>query len=90
MVTRETHENEDSISILLPALDHLVVLIVRGLGVYGEEWPGAVTEVGFSLRWLIWCWLAVEAVVCYRRGQGEDGTRELDDTPLTPPSMSSG
>jgi hypothetical protein len=34
-----THKDEDSISILLPAFDHLVVFILCSLGVYGEEWP---------------------------------------------------
>jgi hypothetical protein len=48
-----THENEDSISILLPALDHLVVFVICGLGVNGEERPGAVTEVGLPLQWLV-------------------------------------
>jgi hypothetical protein len=42
-----THENEDAISILLPSLDHLVVFIICGLGVYREERPRAVTELGF-------------------------------------------
>jgi hypothetical protein len=60
-----THEKEDAISILLPSLDHLVVLVICNLGVHGKEWPGAVAEVGFSLRWLIRRRLAVEAVVCY-------------------------
>jgi hypothetical protein len=31
-----THENEDPISIFLPALDHLVVLFLRSLGIYGK------------------------------------------------------
>jgi hypothetical protein len=60
-----THENEDAISILLPALDHLVVLIIRGLGVYGEERPGAVAEVGFSLHWLIRCWSRVKGLKAF-------------------------
>jgi hypothetical protein len=47
-----THKNEDAISVLLPAFDHLVVFILCSLGVYGEERPRAVTEVGFSLKWL--------------------------------------
>jgi hypothetical protein len=34
-----THKNENAISILLPTLDHLVVLVLCGLGVYGEEQP---------------------------------------------------
>jgi hypothetical protein len=51
-----THKNKNAISIFLPALDHFVIFIVCGLGVYGEERPGAVTEVGFSLGRLIRCW----------------------------------
>ena len=47
-----THEDENPIRIFLPALGHFVVFIVCGLGVYGEERPGAVTEVGFSMKWL--------------------------------------
>jgi hypothetical protein len=44
-----THKNEDAISIFLPALGHLVVLFLRGFGVYREERFRAVTEVaGFS------------------------------------------
>jgi hypothetical protein len=50
-----THENEDGISILLPAFDHLVVFILCNVGVYGEELPRAVTKVGFPLQWLIRC-----------------------------------
>ena len=34
-----THENEDPISILLPAIDHLVVFFLCNLGIYREEWP---------------------------------------------------
>jgi hypothetical protein len=56
-----THENEDAIGIFLPALDHLVVFIICGLGIYREERAGAVTEVGFSLRWLIRRRLRVKA-----------------------------
>ena len=50
-----THKNEDPISIFLPALDHLVILFLCFFGVYGEERSRAVTEVGFSLQWLIRC-----------------------------------
>jgi hypothetical protein len=32
-----THKNENAISILLPTADHLLVLFLCGLGVYGEE-----------------------------------------------------
>ena len=34
-----THKNENSISILLPTLNHLSILILCSLGVYGEEGP---------------------------------------------------
>ena len=34
-----TYKNENAISVLLPTLDHLVVLLICGLGVYGEERP---------------------------------------------------
>jgi hypothetical protein len=44
-VNTRTHKNEDPISILLPALDHLIVLVLCGFGVYGEERSRAVTEV---------------------------------------------
>ena len=58
-----THENEDPTSILLPAIDHLVVFFLCSFGVYGEEWSRAVAEVGFSLRWRIWCRLRVVGVI---------------------------
>jgi hypothetical protein len=59
-----THKNENAISIFLPALDHLVVLFLCSFGVYGEEWTRAVTEVGFSLRWLIRCQLSLVSIYC--------------------------
>jgi hypothetical protein len=49
----ETHENEDAISIFLPALDHFVVLLLCGFGVYREELSRAVTEDIFPLQLLI-------------------------------------
>ena len=62
-----THENKDPISIFLPAFDHLVVFIVRSLGIYGEERPRTVSKVGISLRWLLRCPLrVVEVGVCHR------------------------
>jgi hypothetical protein len=36
---RRTYKNENPIGVLLPPLDHLVVLFVCRLGVYGEERP---------------------------------------------------
>ena len=44
-----THENEDAISVFLPALDYLLVLFLCSLGIYREEPTGAVTKDGFSL-----------------------------------------
>jgi hypothetical protein len=32
-----THKNEDPISVLLPSLNHFVVLFICGLGIHGEE-----------------------------------------------------
>ena len=64
-----THKNEDPISIFLPSVNHLVVLLLCSLGVYGEERPRAVTKVGLSLQWLILCRPRVVAVaiaaICY-------------------------
>jgi hypothetical protein len=57
-----THKNEDAISIVFPALGVLVVLFLCGFGVYGEERPRAVTEIGSSLRWLILCPLHLIAI----------------------------
>jgi hypothetical protein len=34
-------------------LDRLVVLFLCGLGVYGEEEPGALPDIGYSLQWLV-------------------------------------
>ena len=34
---KRTHEYEDVINLFLPAIDHLVVLVLCGVGVYGEE-----------------------------------------------------
>jgi hypothetical protein len=34
-----THKKENAVSILLPTLNHLVILFLCGLGVYGEEGP---------------------------------------------------
>lgn len=44
-----SHEYEDSVGVLLPAVGHLVVFFFRNPRVYEEEWPRTVTEVGFSL-----------------------------------------
>jgi hypothetical protein len=60
-----THENEDPIGIFLPALNHLVVFVICGFTVYGEERPRAVAEVRFSLQWLIRLRVRVEVVICY-------------------------
>jgi hypothetical protein len=60
-----THENEDPIGIFLPALNHLVVFVIRSLGVYGEERTRAVTEVGFSMQWLVRRRLRIKVVMYY-------------------------
>ena len=44
-----THENENPVSILLPAFDHLLVFFLSSPGVYGEERSRAVAEDEFSL-----------------------------------------
>jgi hypothetical protein len=49
-----THKNEDAISIVFPSFGVLVVFFLCGFGIYGEEWSGAVTEIGLFLRWLRW------------------------------------
>ena len=41
------HEDKNSLSILLPGFDHLVVFIFRGLGIHGEDRLRAVTNVRF-------------------------------------------
>ena len=62
-----THEDEDPISIFLPALDHLVVLFLCDFGIYGEERPRAVTRVRSLLQRLVWCRLRVVVVtICGR------------------------
>ena len=55
-----THENEDAISVILPAFDHLVVFSLCNAGVYREELPRAVNELGFLLliRWVV-------VAICY-------------------------
>jgi hypothetical protein len=44
-----THENEDAISVFLPAVDHPVVFFLCSLGIHGEEGTRAVTKDGFCL-----------------------------------------
>ena len=48
-----THEDKNSLGILLPGFDHLVVFLFCGLGIHGEERLRAVTDVRFYLRWLV-------------------------------------
>jgi hypothetical protein len=50
----KTHKNEDAISIVFPVFGVPVVFFLCSFGVYGEEWSGAVTEIGLFLRWLRW------------------------------------
>jgi len=52
-INGRTHEDEDAIGILLPAVDHLVVFFPRKLRIHGKDWPRAVTEVGLPLLWLV-------------------------------------
>jgi len=54
-VNGRTYEDEDAISILLPAVDHLVVFFPCELRIHGKDWPRAVTEVGLPLLWLVRC-----------------------------------
>ena len=74
-VDTRTYENEDGISILLPAFDHLVVFILCNVGVYGEEFPRAITEFRFPLGGLVRCRLGLKVAVAiyYRHYEiGED------------------
>ena len=47
---KRTHENENSVGILMPAFHHLDVFILCSVGVYGEELSRAVTEACFFIR----------------------------------------
>ena len=60
-----THKKENAFSILLPTLDHLVVLILCGFGVYGEEGPRAVPEIRLPLQLLVWRRHMMVAAVIY-------------------------
>jgi hypothetical protein len=51
--TAETYENEDSFGSVFQAIDPLVVFILCGLGVHGEDGRRTIAEVGLSLRWLL-------------------------------------
>ena len=51
-IDTRTHEDKDSLSIFLPAFDHLVVFIYCGLGIHGKDRLRAVTDVRFYLQWL--------------------------------------
>ena len=64
-----THEDKDPVSIPLPAFDHFVVFFLCSLGIHGKEGLRAVTEVGFYLRWLVWCQLRMVVVDIYYRYQ---------------------
>jgi hypothetical protein len=44
-ISLRTYENEDPIGILLPTFNHLLVFILRSLGVHEEERPRTVTEL---------------------------------------------
>jgi hypothetical protein len=60
-----THEEENSFGIVLPLVNLLLIFNICCLGVYGEERAGAVTEVGFSLQWLILRRLSITAAIYY-------------------------
>jgi hypothetical protein len=78
-----THEKEDPISVFLPAFDHLVVFFLCSLGIYGEEWPRAVTEVRFPLQRPIQCRLREVAVaICGRYFEISDDRSNLRVTYL--------
>jgi len=77
-----THKNEDAISIVFPALGILVVLFLCGFGVYGEERPRAVTEIGSSLRWLSRCWLRLIAFYLYVCETGREHVKATGKTHL--------
>jgi hypothetical protein len=34
-----TYEDNDPICVLFPAFDHLVIVVLRNVGIYGEKWP---------------------------------------------------
>ena len=48
-----THKNDDPFRILLPLLCSLVVLVLCGLGVYGEDQPRAGPRIGLFLQWRV-------------------------------------
>jgi hypothetical protein len=48
-----THEDEDSLSIPLPAFGPFIIVFLRNLRINSKEWPRAIAEGGFRLRWLI-------------------------------------
>jgi hypothetical protein len=83
-----THENEDSIGIFLPAIDHLVVLFLCNLRIYGEEQSRAITKVGAPLELLIRCQRMVVAVaICdryYEIQRGHSGGQICGDTWVVP------
>ena len=43
----KTHKNKDPVGILLPTFDHLVVFLLCGVGVQGEERPRGIPVAGF-------------------------------------------
>jgi hypothetical protein len=79
----KTHKNENTVRVLLPALDHLVIFFLSGFGVYGEERPRAVTKAGFSLRWLTRCELSPVAIYfIYVCELGVGMVKQTDNTHL--------
>ena len=55
-IDTRTYEDKNSLSIFLPAFDHLVVFFYCGLGIQGEDRLRAVTNVRFYLQWLQFLW----------------------------------
>jgi hypothetical protein len=65
----KTYENENTVSILLPAKGHFVVLFLCHLNVLIEEGSRAIREVGLSLRGLILRLLRKVRGATYNRGE---------------------
>lgn len=74
-----THKNENSVSIFLPALNHLVVFIICSLGVHREERTGAVTEVELPMQWRIRCRLRMnDVLIRYKNSEISGESRSGD------------
>ena len=51
--TQVLTKNDDPFPILLPLLYNLLVHVLCGLGVYGEDRPKAVPKIGHSAQWRV-------------------------------------